>query len=152
MINNTKYYLNDTDLVDPDTGGVCVTNCTGAFYEGEDNFTCLPCQAGCAECHYKATNCTSCTDINANGSQKAFLQPDSNTCSTTCPTSYFKQINYKCEQCSSHYGDWDWLTNPVTNPCTDVCNVNCSQCYGSSNTTCLACTGTAYLQVTPGTG
>jgi hypothetical protein len=34
MINNTKYYLNDTDLVDTATGGVCVTDCTGRFYQG----------------------------------------------------------------------------------------------------------------------
>ncbi len=32
FINNTRYYLNDTNLTDADTGGVCVVNCTGAFF------------------------------------------------------------------------------------------------------------------------
>lgn len=43
VINNTKYYLNDTNLNDINTGGVCVTACNGGFYDGESNFTCLPC-------------------------------------------------------------------------------------------------------------
>ncbi len=34
MINNTKYFLNDTDLTNTSAGGVCVTNCTEAFFEG----------------------------------------------------------------------------------------------------------------------
>lgn len=48
VVNNKKYYLNDTNLADPATGGVCVLNCTGAFYEGENDFECLPCDDGCA--------------------------------------------------------------------------------------------------------
>ena len=34
VINNLKYYLNDTDILNTTIGGVCVLDCTGAFYKG----------------------------------------------------------------------------------------------------------------------
>lgn len=143
-ISNVKYYLNDTDLTDLATGGVCVTNCTGAFYEGESSFTCLPCQAGCAECDVSSTNCTSCTNTDA--SHYFFLQPSANTCSSSCPSEYFKKSNFKCEKCTTGYGDWDPTTNPITAACTASCDSKCASCFGSLATQCLSCTGSNYLQ------
>ena len=141
-INNVKYFLNDTDLTDPDVGGVCVTNCTGAFWEGENNFTCLPCQAGCVTCDYSATNCSSC--LNTDATHYFFLQPTTSTCSATCPTQYFKQSNFKCEKCASGYGDWDPIT--PTAACASTCDPKCDSCFGPDDTDCLSCTGSNYLQ------
>ena len=89
MINNKKYYLNDTNLADPNVGGVCVLNCTGAFYEGDTDFECLPCNDGCAECDYSPSNCTKCKTSSIN--VKYFLQPNENKCmANSCPSKYFK--------------------------------------------------------------
>ena len=145
-INNVKYFLNDTNLADPATGGVCVTDCTGAFYEGQNTFTCLPCQAGCAACETTATNCSACT--NTGPSTYFFLQPTSNTCSSTCPAQYFKKTNFKCETCPSGFGDWDPITNPGSPvlPCATGCNAKCATCFGSLDTQCYSCTGSNYLQ------
>ena len=144
-ISNVKYFLNDTNLADVATGGVCVTDCTGAFYEGQNTFTCLPCQAGCATCEVTATNCTAC--INTNASTYFFLQPTSNTCSTSCPARYFKNTSFKCETCpSTKFGDWDPVANPAVSPCTSNCNTKCGTCFGSLDTECTSCTGSNYLQ------
>lgn len=141
-ISNVKYFLNDTDLLNTATGGVCVTDCTGAFYEGEASFTCLPCQAGCAACELTATNCSSCTNTDA--TTFFFLQPGANTCSLTCPLQYFKKANFKCEKCASGFGDWNSVTS--TAACSSGCDLKCASCFGSAETQCLSCTGSNYLQ------
>ena len=144
-INNVKYFLNDTDLADSAVGGVCVTDCTGAFYEGQNNFTCLPCQAGCAACDVAATNCTSC--LNTDAANYFFLQPTANTCSSSCSSPYFKKTNFKCEKCASGFGDWDPITdpgNPIL-PCASACDLKCGTCFGLLDTECMTCTGSNYL-------
>jgi hypothetical protein len=76
------------------------------------------------------------------------LQPTSNTCSSSCPTQFFKKTNFKCERCTTNWGDWDPVTVPATPvlPCLSTCNLKCGTCFGSQDTECLTCTGTNYLQ------
>ncbi len=144
VISNVKYFLNDTDLNNVAIGGVCVTNCTGAFYEGLTTLTCLPCQAGCAECDVSPTNCSSCKNTDA--TNYFFLQPGANTCSSTCPSEYFKQTDFKCEKCALGYGDWNPIPATPISPCSELCNDACATCFGSAVTQCYSCKGTNYLQ------
>ncbi len=50
IINGKTYYLNDTDLTDVAVGGVCVLDCTGAYYQNDLDYTCSRCQEGCQSC------------------------------------------------------------------------------------------------------
>jgi hypothetical protein len=49
----------------------------------------LKCADECTACQGTATNCTGCT--NTDSLNYFFLQPTSNTCSSTCPSQYFKK-------------------------------------------------------------
>lgn len=78
LINDIAHFLEDTNIANPNIGGVCVTACTGSFYEFKTLSTCVACASGCISCQNTANNCTVC-GLDGSG-KRYFLQPNSFSC------------------------------------------------------------------------
>jgi proprotein convertase subtilisin/kexin type 5 len=101
----------------------CYNPCPLQTY-ANTNTTCAACFRLCYECDTISTNCTVC---DLNGTNKAFLFTNNNTCVVTCGVGYFDDTNNG--------------TGP--NVCTP-CDIACATCVLNS-TYCFSCNPDYYL-------
>ncbi|EAR87439.2 transmembrane protein, putative (macronuclear) [Tetrahymena thermophila SB210] len=109
----SPYYLNGTQ---------CITDCGPTMYSNPQR-VCTLCSStfsGCFSC--TINECISC--INPTD----YLNPITNTCSSTCPNNTFKST----------------VGSPPKNVCI-ICNSNCLTCDQNSNN-CISCPSNMYLQ------
>ena len=98
----------------------CLNTCPTEYWQDTTTRKCMPCDNACSDClDGTHTQCSSCK-------LGYFLQPSSTTCLDSCPT----------------IGYWQDTTNHL---CAS-CNNWCSECTGSLNTQCSACSPGYFLQ------
>ena len=98
----------------------CLNTCPTEYWQDTATRKCMPCDNACSDClDGTHTQCSSCK-------LGYFLQPSSTICLDSCPT----------------IGYWQDTANHL---CAN-CNIWCSQCTGSLNTQCSACSEGYFLQ------
>ena len=118
----------------------CLTVCPSYYFGNYTERLCMACYTGCIVCDgLTSTSCFSC-GVDDNGTQYYLTEPIPNTCTVTCPASYYSTLNpdyFICDKCASE--------------CTHCYQINqnyaCTGCNNSagyyfsftSNTTCTTC-------------
>ena len=109
----TGYYLQPSPQ-----STTCLTTCPNGYWKDDNNHICSPCNSSCSRCSGPAnTQCSSCNS-------SYFLQPNSTTCSKSCPSGYD--------------------SNSINNICIK-CDPTCLYCSGTTATQCTVCYPGTYL-------
>ena len=105
----------------PLSPSTCLSSCPVGYAASPGSTTCSLCYLSCLTCSGTTNlDCTSCKS-------GFFLQPNSNQCLTSCPTKYYKDTTVsKCI----------------------ACQLECTTCFGPSNSQCNSCQSGYFLQPT----
>ncbi|EAR88128.2 zinc finger lsd1 subclass family protein (macronuclear) [Tetrahymena thermophila SB210] len=104
------------------SGNICTTQCQNHEFQNSANNKCTTCDSSCFTCSgSQPNNCLSCQS-------PSFFQPSSKTCVLQCNTNQYSLIS----------------PTPV---CLD-CDPSCATCSGPTQTNCLSCHGSNFLDST----